>query len=210
MSRRPQFDESDIAEAGLRVARRRGWASVSVGSVAAELAVTPMALYRLARDAAHLKRIIADAAAEPLQPARNGEPLLPAMRSWAIDAYEHLTPLSGIASYVLHEWTELPSWLTIVDTFLAAAQDDGLAGTEAVMTVNAVFSYVLARAQLLESVTRKRRLQPLADQPGRFAHIRAELRDFSTARTEVAFRFGLEALCRGLSAARLTATRSTP
>jgi AcrR family transcriptional regulator len=198
MGRRPRFDERDLAAAGLRVVAQQGWQAVSVASVATSLSVTPMALYRVARDAEHLRRIIADSAAEHIQPVEPGGPLLSSLREWAVDAYRHLAPLTGLATYVIHEWTELPRWLAVVDTLLGIADDEGITGTEAVLTVNAVFSYVLARAQMLDSVNPLRRLQPLEDLPNRFPHIRAELQDFRTARTDAAFRFGLDALCRGL------------
>jgi hypothetical protein len=210
MGRRPQFDEADLAAAGLRVVRRHGWAGVSVASVARDLSVTPMALYRVARDADQLRRLIADAAAQPLQPNDTGEPLLDELFEWADRAYAELAPLTGLATFVIHEWTELSNWLAIVDTFLGIAEREGRTGTHAVLTVNAVFSYVLARAQMLETVTPRRRLRPLKDHPQRFNHIRAELQDFRTAQTAAAFKFGLDALRLGLPRhADATTTRTT-
>lgn len=198
MGRRAQFDQADLVRAGLRVVRRRGWSAVSISSVASELSVTPMALYRVAQDADDLKRLIADAAAENLQPTPADGPLIDALYDWALHAYDELSSLKGVAAFVLHQWTELPRWLAIVDTFLGLAERDGLTGTEAVHTVNAVFAYVLARAQLLQTVSKRRSLQPLRTYADRYPHIRAELDDFRIARTDEAFMFGLHALCAGL------------
>jgi AcrR family transcriptional regulator len=198
MGRRPTFTEGDVAQAGLRVVRRQGWASVSLASVATDLGVTPMALYRVVSDADELRRLIANTPGLRLQPHFQATALVDALHTWAVDAHHELARLPGLTTYVLHEWTELPAWLTIVESFLAHADADGLTGQPAVATVNAVFAYVLARSQLREGVTKQRRLQPLRDEPDRYPHIRAQRHEFQTARTDKAFRFGLDALCAGL------------
>ena len=194
-----------MAQAGLRVAARKTWKSVSVASVASELSVTPMALYRVVPDAEQLKRLIADAAAQPIQPEATRAPLLEALRAWAVAAHEHLGGLPGLAGFVIHEWTELPAWLAIVEAFLAAAEREGLNGSDAVATVNAVFAYVLARAQARDSISRRRRLVPVKDHPERFPHVLAERSEFETAHVEAAFAFGLDALCGGLQSSLVPA-----
>lgn len=201
MGRRPSFDVDAVAAAGLRVVRRRGWATVSLGAVAEELAVTPMALYRVVADADQLRQVVADAAAEALVPVEVTAPLLDALHGWALEAHDHLCRLPGLATYVIREWTELPSWLVVVESFLAAADEQGLPPEEAVETVNAVFAFVLARAQLVDGVTRQRRLAPLRATPDRYPHLRAERHLYEIAHTDDAFRFGLDALCRGIASA---------
>jgi len=190
---------------------RKTWGAVSVASVASELSVTPMALYRVVPDAEQLKRLIANAAAEPIQPEATQAPLLEVLRSWAVAAHEHLGALPGLAAYVIHEWTELPAWIAIVETFLGAAEGEGISGSHSVATVNAVFAYVLARAQLRDSASRRRQLVPVKEHPERFPHVLVERAEFETAHVDAAFSFGLEALCSGLqSMLTPAATTITP
>jgi AcrR family transcriptional regulator len=199
MGRRAIFGAEEVTQAGLAVIGRAGWASLSLAAVAEELSVTPMALYRLVTDAANLRRQVADAAGRRLPPTGDGS-LVESLRRWAVDAYAQLIGLPGLAGYVIREWTELPTWLSIIETFLNHAAREGLEGSEAVHTVNAVFAYVLARAQLREAVTPKRRLGPLRDDPGRYPCIRQNRSEFDSACTDIAFRFGLDALTNGLRA----------
>lgn len=202
MGRPPAFDLDQVANAGLRLVQRDGWAAVSVRSLADELGVTPMALYRVAADADGLRRLVADAAAPAVDPARpsGGETLVDVLRVWAVDAYRHLAGYPGLAAYAVMQWTELPAWLDIVEHLLTAAADDGLDGPAAVATVNAVFAYVLVRAQLRDAARTapRRALGPLADDPDRYPHVRATKREFATRQTERHFAFGLSALLAGV------------
>lgn len=195
MARPRTFDADDLVAAGLAVVARGGWNAVSVRSVAAELGVTPMALYRLAPDADRLRRAVADAAARPLVRAGTD-----ALEAWAVAAYRHLTGHPGLAAYVLGCWTELPTWLDVVEALLARAAAGGTTGPGAVARVNAVFAYVLARAQLHDGLAAApdRRLAPVAADPGRYPHLAADAGEFAVARTDRHFRYGLAALVAGL------------
>lgn len=199
MGRLPAFDLDQVAAAGLRLVRREGWAAVSVRALADELGVTPMALYRVAADADGLRDLVADAAAPPVDRG-SGEPLVDVLRAWAVAAYGHLAEYPGLAAYVIVQWTELPAWLDVVEQLLGAADDDGLDGPAAVATVNAVFAYVLVRAQLRDAarVAPRRALGPLADDPDRYPHVRATRGEFATRQTERHFAFGLRALLAGV------------
>jgi AcrR family transcriptional regulator len=200
MARPPAFDRADVAAAGLRIVRRDGWSAVSLRSLADELGVTPMALYRVAADAETLRQLVADAAAPAVDPASTG-PLVDRLRSWATDAYEALARYPGLAAYVVVEWTELPAWLDIVEHHLGAAAAERLDGERAVATVNAVFAYVLVRAQLRDAArgAPPRLLRPLAEDPVRYPHVRALRTEFTTRRTEKHFVYGLAALLAGLT-----------
>jgi AcrR family transcriptional regulator len=200
MARKAQFDRVALARAGLRVTRQDGWSAVTLQSVATELSVTPMALYRLVDDAAGLKRIVADRAALSIQATMTERGLIQDLHAWALGAYGHLTKLPGLTSYVLHEWTELPNWLSIIDAFLDEAGRENLTGATAVHTVNVVFSYVLARVQLRESITPRRKLGPVIASPAQFPRIDANRHEFQVAQSDVAFRFGLDALVTGFRA----------
>jgi AcrR family transcriptional regulator len=204
MARAPVFDLQGLATAGLSVVARDGWPAASVRAVADELGVSAMALYRLVPDAESLRRLIADAAARPIQPRTDGNSLAAGLRAWAVDAYEHLGRYPGLATYVLQHWTELPRWLDIVEALLARADTDGLSGPAGVATVNAVFAYVLARAQLHDAAAGApaRQLAPLRGDPGRYPLLKRNLDEFTTARTERHFAFGLDALLAGLGSGR--------
>ncbi len=169
-------------------------------SVAAELGVTPMALYRLVPDAVALSRTIADSAAAPIRPKLTGAPLTDALARWATLAYRHLGHYPGLAAFVMMEWTELPSWLDVVEVLLTEAEEQGIAGEHGVATVNAVFAFVLTRAQLRDAaaVAPRRRLRPVAENPDRYPLIRASLAEYTTAQTAKHFEMGLTTLIAGL------------
>jgi hypothetical protein len=195
MVRPARFDVDDVGTAGLSVVRDLGWAALTLTSTAEALGVTPMALYRVVTDADELRKVVADHAGRPLQPVR-ASPLVDELHTWALGAHHRLRNLRGLATYVIAEWTELPAWLDIVEAFLHHAATEGIEGSDAVHTVNAVFAYVLARCQLRDSITPQRRLAPVTQQT--YPLISANLADFRTAQTDTAFRFGLDALTAGL------------
>jgi AcrR family transcriptional regulator len=199
MGRSPVFDLDDLAAAGLAVVAAAGWEAVSVRAVAGRLGVSPMALYRVVPDAAGLRRAVADAAARPLLPPAGAGDLAATLARWAEAAYAHLVALPGLAAHVLVAWTELPAWLDVVEALLARAAAAGVTGADGVAAVNAVFAYVLARAQVRDGLAgTTRRLAPVAADPGRYPHVAAEIGEFTTARTTRHFRYGLRALTAGL------------
>jgi AcrR family transcriptional regulator len=189
-----------VSGAGLAVVRRDGWAAVTVRSVADELGVTPMSLYRVVADAEDLRRVVGDAAAAPIGPDLSEGSLDASLHRWALAAHRHLGSLPGLAAYVVPIWTELPRWLDIVEAFLAAAETEGLTGNAAVAKVNSVFAYVLARSQFRDQVSPSRSLGPLVGEPERYSHIAANRDQFATAHVETHFRYGLDALLLGLGA----------
>jgi len=200
MARPRSFDADSLAVAGLAVARRDGWAAVTLRAVADELGVSPMALYRVANDADQLRRRVADAAAPPVPGPSTAAPPAEVLERWAVAAHAELGRTPGLAGYVVAHWTELPAWLDLVEALLAAAAADGRDGTSAVATANAVFAYVLARAQLRDGLAAApaRRLAPLRDEPDRYPHLRRNRPEFARARVDEHFRFGLAALLAGL------------
>jgi len=204
MARQPSFDRSDVATAGLAVVAELGWTAVTMRAVAEQLAVSPMALYRVAHDAEALRCIVADAAAEPIQPDPAIGDLIAALADWARRVYTALEPFPGLAGFVIVEWTELPRWLDIVETLLARAAANGRAGAPAVATVNAVYAYVLIRCQLRDAarMSPRRKLAPVRRARTRYPHITANLDEFAVARTDRHFGVGLDALLRGLQAPR--------
>jgi AcrR family transcriptional regulator len=199
MARNPRYDRDDLVRAGLELVSRSGFDAVTMRSIASALGISPMALYRVVPDAETLKDVVADSAAEQLQPSDGS--LGEVLESWATAAYASLSEYPGLAGYVLHRWTDLPGWLTIVDNLLGAAAREGVEGSLAVARVNAVFAFVLARAQLRENVGgSSRSLRLLATFPERFEYVRANREAFLVAESDRHFAFGLAALLAGLRA----------
>jgi AcrR family transcriptional regulator len=212
MARPQAFDLRDVTTAGLAVVADSGWSTVSVRSVAERLAVSPMALYRVVPDAQQLRRAIADAVAESLQPDPSADDLLGTLQAWARRAYTHLGCYPGLASFVIVEWTELPTWLDIIETLLGRADAEGISGDQAVTTVNAIYAYVLVRCQLRDSaaVAPRRQLAPVKHLRGRYPLIAVNIAEFTTAKTDRHFAFGLDVLTDGLRSDVADAACRTP
>jgi len=206
MPRQATFAAEELAEAGCAVVAEEGWSGLTMRAAAARLGVSAMALYRVVPDSGALQRLVAERVGLGL-PVPD-PPLLAALGSWARAAHDRVRALPGAAAYLLANWTEVPSWLAIVERFLQIAEADGLRDAEAVGTVNAVFAYTLARAQLRDepSTSRPRQLAPLAADPERFPLIGANIAEFAIAQREKAFAYGLEALLEGLDVRRLRTT----
>lgn len=199
------FDRDDVVAAGLRVVRRHGWAGLSVRAVATELGVTPMALYRVFSRAEQLRAAVADEAARPLTPQALDD-VTASLRAWAHDAHRHLRALPGVAAHVTATWTELPGWLDVFEGLLGMCSRDGTDGADDVATANAVFAYVLARVQLAETASqRKRRLRHLRQDPGRYPLMAANMSEFAACEIDRHFSIGLDALLVGLHARRSVA-----
>lgn len=200
MARAPQFDQATLAAAGLTAVQREGWAGISIRSVAAEVGVSPMALYRLVPDADALRLLIADRGAPPVSDDVVGPDLATILGHWARDTYASLERYPGLAGHVIAHWTEMPRWLDIVETMLTAAADHELTGAEAVPAVNAVFAYVLVRAEMRDAASAggRRALRPLRDDPDRYPLIGENRAAFATRRVDTHFEFGLAALTAGL------------
>ena len=79
-----------------------------------------------------------------------------------ITAYRHCGRYPGLPAYVIAEWTELPSWLDIVET-LFACRKGGPRRHASRRTVNAIYTYVLVRCQLRDTaaLAPRRQLAPV-------------------------------------------------
>jgi len=200
MARPPAFGLDELTSAGLAVVEAEGWPAVTFRSVAGQLGVSPMALYRLVANAHDLRCAIADAVAQPFTPDLDAGDLYDALDRWARSTYRRLARYSGLASFLIAEWTELPAWLDIIESLLEYAERHGVTGERAVAHVNAVYAYVLARAQLLERLATapQRRLAHAQADPKRYRLIRANLAEFRIPKTDKHFAIGLDALIMGL------------
>jgi AcrR family transcriptional regulator len=187
-----------VVEAGAALAREQGLKALGIRPLAARLEVTPMALYRHVPDGEALSSAVLSALLQEVPlPAATGSPAA-RFRNWAAVARAALRGCPGLAHHVLLHWFELPRTLEVVEALLAAAEDLGLRGFEAVAAGNAVFTYVLMRVDLEESLRAgnvlKRRLPALRGLP-RLSKNAAEYR---VARVDAHFEYGLDLLLEGL------------
>jgi AcrR family transcriptional regulator len=193
------FGVDELADAGRHVVARLGWSALTMRSAAEALGVTPMSLYRVVDDADHLRAIVADAIARRTTPTP-GPTLRESLAGWAGRAYRDLVRHPGSSTWVLGNWTEIDGWLAIVEELLALADDEGIRGEPAVDRVNAVFTYVLLRAQVADALRsqRARALRPVRAAPESYPHFHANLDQYDVARTSHHFDVGLRALLDGL------------
>jgi AcrR family transcriptional regulator len=192
----------NVDAAGVRLARDKGLSSRGVRALAAELGVTPMALYRhVASGEALSDAVLQELLDELPLVAAKGAPLS-RLRAWAVSAREVLRSCPGLAHHLLLHWFELPRALQVVESMLATAEELGLEGFAAVAAENAVFTFVLMRVQLEESLREgnvlQRRLPALRGLP-RLARNAPEYR---VARVDAHFEYGLNLLLEGLERKR--------
>jgi AcrR family transcriptional regulator len=192
---------------GAELAIRDGLDTVGMRSVANDLGVTPMALYRHVGNAASLhaavvERLLADLPDVPAHGAWDER-----CREWAHSARRILNRAPGLARHVLLEWIHLPRVLKALDGLVATLERDGPREIDAVAGANSILMHVLMRAQA-ETIVRasglRRDLATLrvlrAEVPCLWAH-RDEYR---WARLDEHFTYGLDALLAGLGSTRRT------
>jgi AcrR family transcriptional regulator len=204
-----RLDADTIVAAGLDLLRRDGVDAVTLRAVSAELGVTPMALYRHVGDAATLHRRTVLAAVDGLPGLGDRGPWLQRYRRWAHRARAFLLPLPGLPRHVLLHWTELPPVLGVVEQLLAAAP--ATPAPDAVAASNAVFTYVLLRADAEQAFVRgnhlHRSLEHLGDE---LPLLRRHADEYAVARLDEHFAYGLDALLAGVASARRRSSRGAP
>ena len=196
------LSDAVIVETGVRLARRSGVDAVGIRPVALQLGVTPMALYRHIESVDELnRRIVASLYSAIPQAASAGDPRV-RCRTWAIEARSSLVQVPGLAHHLLVHWFEYDDSVAIIESLLAVCRDHGLDGFECVAAANAIFMFVLMRVAAEGAVRTAgvvhRGIEPVRRQPARFPLMRRFYKEFSTARFDAHFEFGLDALLDGL------------
>lgn len=194
---RSTLDRATILSAGCELARREGVEALGVRAIAGSVGVTPMALYRHVKDAVDLRDAVLASLCESLPaPPDTVDDLL----RWSHEFRAWLLDVPGLPSLVLIRWFELPPVLNLVESLLAVFDRAGLHGFELVAAANALFSYVLARAELEEAVRAsgvRRSLRWAQDQATR--PLLSSLRDeYAVARLDEHFDFGVRLVLSGL------------
>jgi AcrR family transcriptional regulator len=199
-----QLNQARVVDAAVTLVGDRGFDALGVRSVAGALGVTPMALYRHVGSAEQLTDEVVARIVERIPvPAGRGR-FADRAGAWAVAARQALTAHPGTAAHLLTHWFEIPAALERVDRLLAAAEEEGWSGFDAVAVANAVFTYVLMRVQAEEAVRRAgvvhRHLADTPDAAERYPRVVVHSREYTTARLDAHFRFGLDALLAGFPA----------
>jgi AcrR family transcriptional regulator len=191
-----------VIDAGVELVRDGGLAGLGIRSLADRLGVTPMALYRHVDTAQALEEQVVAAILGQISPASSEQPWDAAARAWAVCARPIFVQHPGVARYVLTHWFRLPSVLDWLESLLAAAERDGVVGLPAVAAVNAVFTYVLMRAEAEEAIRRakvvERRLPRGARSDARWPRLKANAPEYEVAKLDVHFTYGLDVILFGI------------
>lgn len=206
------LDLGSIAAAGVVIADAKGLAAVSMRNVAAELGLTPMALYRYVKSKEELVTVIVDDAFGP--PDFSSDPTASwrdRLEVWAQASRTKLMQHPWILEVAVDEPPLLPNQIAWMELGLDAFAETGLEQQEMLSSMLLVDVYVRGQTQLSVGFGSDnsagelygRRLIALIDQE-RFPRITAALvsgaleddSDFSVDE----FRFGLDTVLDGIAA----------
>jgi AcrR family transcriptional regulator len=191
-----------VIQAGVDCVRERGLESLGVRALAERLGVTPMALYRHVDTAGALEDAVVDDVLSSVPAVVGAGGWTRAARAWAIGARRVFAGHPGVARHVLTHWFRLPRALDWIEGLLAAAARDRMAGALGVAAANAVFTYVLMRAEAEEGIRRAgvvhRKLPRGARSALRWPRLKANAGEYEVARLDRHFEFGLDALLCGI------------
>jgi AcrR family transcriptional regulator len=192
-----------IVEAGVDIARSGGWAALSLRSVAGNLGVTPMALYRHVADAETLSNAVLESIATLVATVERTVDPWADVSLWARSSRLALRPFPGVPAHLLTAWFNLAPMLSLVEDLLDRVHDAGLAEFEAVAAVNAVFMFVLMRAEAEQTVRTAgvaRRALRLSTAGRDLPRLRTLSSHYTTAEFDRHFEYGLDVLIAGIRA----------
>ncbi|SDM49558.1 TetR/AcrR family transcriptional regulator [Streptomyces wuyuanensis] len=202
MPRPRSLTHDRLASAALAVIDRDGLAALSMRTVAKELGVSTMALYRYVRDREELERLVVDAVLDGLDAEpppsdmpwdRRVEAMVRRLRD-SVSAHPAAVPLT-----VTHRH-RAPGALRWSETVLAILTEAGFRGDRRVIALRALLAYVIGALQL-------EHLGPLAGEgtavisdlgQADFPQLSATARRARHITDEQEFFGGLTALLRGL------------
>lgn len=191
-----------VIRAGVESVREHGLPSLSIRSLAERLGVTPMALYRHVEKARALEEAVVDEILSRVAAVPGEGDWEFAARAWAAHARPVFAAHPGVARYVLTRWFLLPRVLDWIEALLAAAERGGMVSTVAVSAVNAIFTYVLMRAEAEEAIVRAgvvhRKLPQGKKSQARWPRLKANAAEYEVARMDSHFAYGLDVLLLGI------------
>jgi AcrR family transcriptional regulator len=195
-----------ILAAGCDLVRRDGLDALSLRAVAGLVGVTPMALYRYVEGATDLHDSVLSSILDSLPSAPES---IDDLGSWAQALRAWLAEVPGLPRFVLLHWYELPALLDVVERLLAIFAAQGLDGFDLVAAANALFTYVLARGEIEETVRSLgvRRSLPWTTLGERRPLLSANRRHYEVARLDEHFAYGLDLLVGQLRQSTPSASR---
>ena len=200
------LDPARIVAAGVTLVRREGLSALTLRAVAADLGVTPMALYRHLPGGEGLAAAVVTALTAALPEVPRTGPVRRRLQRWAQALRAALAAAPGFSHHLLVHWFELPDALERIEQLLAAAEETGLEGFEAVAAANAVFTFVLMRVQLEEALrgagALRRTLSGLKKTRTKLRRLEAHAREYQTAKTDAHFDYGLKLILDGIGKRR--------
>lgn len=194
--------ESVVVAAAVRRATRSGVDTVGMRSVAADLGVTPMALYRHVGDAQALRCAVIDEILRDLPVVTGDGAWDQRCRAWAHEARDVIARVPGLAHHVLLHWIDLPAVLASLESLVGTMERDAPIGVDAVAGANALLTYVLMRAQAEERVRgqgQERDLSTLRSRREELPHLWKHRQEYQRARLDEHFAYGLDALLAGIA-----------
>lgn len=209
---KPGVDLHQVAAAGIRLADAGGLAAVSMRAVAAELAYTPMALYRYVSGKDELVAVMVDEAygVPPAELRGGGHGWRSRISMWARANREVMRRHRWILEITLTEPPLTPHQIDWMEHGLAALAATGLSPQAMLSCMLLVDVYVRGQAQLVPDDTGgaeareadlryATRLGALAD-PRQFPHITAALNITTLTADTDEFEFGLRIILDGIAA----------
>jgi AcrR family transcriptional regulator len=190
-----------VIRAGVEAVREGGLESLGIRALAERLGVTPMALYRHVESAERLEAEVVERILAAVPPAPAGEAFRAHAVAWARAAHAALVPYPGIARHVLTSWFRLERVLDWLEGLLVAAERSGMKGARGVAAANAVFTFVLMRVQMEESIRAAgviRRKLPGGKKAARWPLLHQNAAEYEVAQLDRHFSYGLQVLLAGI------------
>jgi AcrR family transcriptional regulator len=149
---RPSLDLGRIIEAAIRVADRDGLDGVKMSSVAAEVGMATMSLYRYVGSKDELLIVMADAAV-PEPPAFDGGPWRDYLTGWTRANRDFLLGRPWLLGLSQHTPPTGPRSLRWLDRALSALAGTGLSHSEGINIAVALTNYAARQAAMAHALT---------------------------------------------------------
>ncbi|MGC4790107.1 TetR/AcrR family transcriptional regulator [Micromonospora sp. DT178] len=148
---RPSLDLGRIVDAAIRIADREGLEGVKMSSVAGEVRVATMSLYRYVGSKDELLIVMADAAA-PEPPVLDGQPWRDYLTDWTRAHRDFLLARPWLLALGQHTPPAGPRALRWLDRALAALAGTGLGHGERLNIVTTLTGYATRQASLAHAL----------------------------------------------------------
>jgi AcrR family transcriptional regulator len=145
----PSPRQDTIVQTALQIARTQGLKAVTMRAVAAQLEVTPMALYRHLADREELMRLVADRVGELVRPQPpQGAGWQDRARAWAVAQRRVLRDYPGLAGWLMENGPAGPQAYRLLEELAATLTDAGLTDTEIAHGATLVMSWTFSRVAI--------------------------------------------------------------